>query len=114
MFEDSESRWKALRKLFMLFRPRTGSSQGRLLGLRNRALPSPTEMSPKDDLDADLDVPAEIRRVINCVLQDSIRPAFAIFSGRRSTGREGQYAMEIPRPATGNLAGADCRRRHPG
>ena len=58
--------------------------------------PSPTEMSPQDDPDADLDVPTEIRRVIDCVLQDSIRPAFAIFSGRRSTGREGRDVMGDP------------------
>jgi hypothetical protein len=67
--------------------------QGRLLGLRNRLPTSPTEMSPQDDPDADPDVPVEIRRVIECVLQDSIRPAIRDLLGAAEY-RPGEEAGE--------------------
>jgi hypothetical protein len=47
--------------------------QGRLLEIR-RGLPPPPP-SPEDDLNADPDVSTEMGRVIECVLQDSVRPA---------------------------------------
>ena len=46
--------------------------QGRLLEIR-RALP-PTPPTPEDDL-ADPDAPTEMKRVIECVLQDCVGPA---------------------------------------
>lgn len=47
--------------------------QGRLMELR-RGLPPPPS-SPEDDLDPDPDASTEMKRVIECVLQDSLGPA---------------------------------------
>jgi len=47
--------------------------QGRLLTLRQGLPPSPER--PEADLNANPDVSTEMGRVIECVLEDSVRPA---------------------------------------